>query len=995
MIFQCTDWTAVSLDDASERTGNSKLRVLRCAREAGLTLPEGGVLLRAPGGEFQLNSTDLSYPEECKPWILSLSKMGNRRLILRSLLCGNERIWRAVSVCENSLGIALSGLLAQFPDTGAILVQASWPGRLKGNARIVTMVSCFVGTSDRFDVCYQRNTLGSVNVFDSADCEWGGVVRAYRLLEQAIGTCSQVTFGLIQGTITVLSVHRGALQLEDHAEAAVRLAKDKIVSHGKAIAVVSSVLNTENDRFCVDKAQVASSGAKGRSLGQSWATGRATFSAEGQARFITDGDEMILVRSILRTEDCHLLRNVSGVVSIADGLSSHFALYANSLGIACLVDLEGAAVNMDIGALLLDDVTITEGDWITIDEKTGTLFRGRAHPVGEGSKIPVEVLGWANEMRMQTLFVNCEEGQDADIALTMGADGVGLCRSERHFLSSKETFDTFQRVVCSSDENVRVESTKVICDSLGNALEQLLKAARGKRVNYRLLDPAEDILAGVTSYIHDGSASTIGIGCDLCLQQIIPRGGAFRSTFSTLYKGQIEQAISAARNVADRANCRVDLAIIVPMVSDIEEYEYWERFIRHKAGPITAKLEPLLSIRVGAMVETPRAALLAGELARSSDVLLVGTNDLTSWVWGLNRVGGQSSMPGISDPFKKFDAHGVGALVSLAVAKAHDANPDIGITICGGHASDIGNIDRLIKTGADRLSCSLEAFPRIALELAVHSEMATGGCRPGLPSQSTATAVFQHTLTSALQLKTVGQNDETATQYNLLTNWAKEIALDQCFEWTGVWKFFKRDLVDRWFGKREAKRFMPRWRVQDLLEYALRISMWSKTRIRYSVFRPEIACRSQSALLPNPSTEAEWCSVLERLDAGLPVEIFPQQPIDRIAFRAVLRSMTMFVEGAAGQAIDVFWKSPVQLASFTFNGWDRSFDCSVHNEWFVLLFKSHIIQFYSRVQSLRDYLGADWVSLEGYAGPSAFDPLFVADIDLPLDSVLLKNPSVE
>jgi glutathione S-transferase len=134
-----------------------------------------------------------------------------------------------------------------------------------------------------------------------------------------------------------------------------------------------------------------------------------------------------------------------------------------------------------------------------------------------------------------------------------------------------------------------------------------------------------------------------------------------------------------------------------------------------------------------------------------------------------------------------------------------------------------------------------------------------------------------------------------------------------------------------------------------------------------------------------------WGSIVRGLDSNVAIEVFPQQPPDRIAFRAVLRMMNLFVEGALGQAIDVFWKSPERLSAFTFDGWTGQTDCSKNSEEFLAVFEKHLPDCYARMQSLRDYLGAEWISIEGYAGPSPEASLFVADVDLPLDSALLQT----
>jgi hypothetical protein len=690
-----------------------------------------------------------------------------------------------------------------------------------------------------------------------------------------------------------------------------------------------------------------------------------------------------LVRHILRAEDCNLFQTAVGVVSIADGVSSHYALLASSLRKPCLVDLTAVRIEADSNTLASGTLTLNEGDWATIDERQCALLPGRASPLGEQVALPQSVVEWANALRDDTILVNCEDADSAAASVTLGADGIGLCRSERHLVTAPKAFSALRTALTSADGPLRNEATRALCDELGKALEALLAAIPGKPLSYRLLEPAEILLGISSAEPHETGTATIS--------QAILRGEAFRNRFPFLYEAQIKTAVQAAVNVARKQRRATDLAIVVPMVSEVEEYCAWYRVIQTAVARTPSEAAGMANIRAGLMIETPRAALLAGELAKHADVFLIGTNDLTALVWGIDRFGPTRTQDSQADPFARFDGTGVGRLLTQAIREARDANPDLKISICGSHASVRQDADALLDTGANSLSCQVEALPRMALQLAHRAERRSGRFHTGLPEKSAAARRSIHAFTAATNRH---QSGAPAPDHGALTEWAREIADDLSLPWTGVWKFFKRDLVAHAFGPREARRFLPGWQIEDALYYSLSLPPRFNSNIRYSVFPADIACRAVSDVFPNPAAPGSWRTVLQRLDQNVAVEIFPQQPVNRTAYRAVLRDMLLSIEGAPGQAIDIFWKAPQQLSKFAYDGCTDRIRDFAGASGFDELFRPYLRSLFAQSQALRDYLGTEWISLEGYAGPHIEDPLFIADIDLPLDGVLIGSVPV-
>lgn len=974
-------WTLRAIDQAAEVSGSNKLASFWAAREAGIRIPEGAVLVPS-----SLKSSRLSWleSEEDERWLDAIAAAGQGELVLRELECNPSHAHRSITVAYNDLPSLADRLAGERFPVAAQYIQARWPGTRRGSVRTLTIVIDSNGSGPSIAYAYQTSLDGSASPFDKGDACWNVVAETCNRISLAIGFSAQIVIGLLDDEATLLSVRRAPLPLAGQIRTSAALAENCPSSRGATVAAIADALDELGNRYYMPERGGPLATIRGRSIGESWTTGRIALTPAAQAMISTEGDPVIFVRSVLRAEDCDMLRKAAGVVSLMDGVSSHYALLASSLRKACLVDLSEAAIETSLGAIVNANFTLREGDWATIDEREGILFPGRARSLGDQIDLPASVVEWAHSLRESGIFVNCEEPDTGTALNIFGADGIGLCRSERHLVSSHKGLVALQAVVSLADCQERDGAIRIVCEELGNALKTLLVATPTMPISYRLLEPAE-ILLEIDTRSSAGGARTAVAGPN---SPAIWRGEALRNQFPFLYEEQIRTAIAAATSVAQETRSTVDLTLVIPMVSDPAEYNHWARSIREAAARLTLGLDNRVKIGVGSMIETPRAALLARELAQDADTFLIGTNDLTALVWGINRFDTVRRSSG-EDPFTHFDINGVGRLVERAIREGREANPQLKITICGSHASLRLNSDALLDTGADGVSCQIDAVPRIALQLARRAEHRKGRRYAGLPAKSRATQLsvnaFAAATNSIPSLPAGGPNLAFAS----LSEWAKGIADDLRLPWTGIWKFFKRDLVAKVFGPREARRFLPGWQLEPALEYALSVGKRFDTRIRCSVFPADIACRSWSEVFPTSVIPQDWQTLLQRLDPEISIEIFPQQPVNRTAFRAVLRDMVLAIEGAQGQAIDVFWKSPQLLSKFHYDGLREQICELSGTRGFDAPFRQHLRMLFAQCQSLRDYLGAEWISLEGYAGPGLDQSLFIADLDLPLDSVLV------
>ena len=943
------------------------------------------MLIRGPEADNVASGDSLH--DALDEWFMRLGCVEPKELVLRSIAIGAGRTWRAMGIRLTEIQESLDRLVERHPDINSVLVQTRC--RIDEQSFIITWSSLGVGASaNSWGYCENcENGTRDASGFDRSSPEFDRIARTHRQLEEAVGASVQARYSVGAREILLLSIWCSPFPLSAQAEVAIRLARLGAGTHMAAIMAVAAAIDEGSSTLRLADDSARKLALVGRSIGRGWTTGRAAFSVKAQARFLAAGDPAILVRDILSASDVGAIREASGVLATSEGVSSHLALLANSLGKPCIVDVKGAHVLVDsVLAQGNGQCVFREGEWITLDEHASVLLPTRAEQVGARDEIPKDVLGWALAACDRSLLVNCELAEEVLLAECIGAQGVGLCRSERHLILSEQGATAFRAAMLSRDQAERSAAIDDVCRVLGCALEALLQASRTKRINYRLLDPDPydfglfDGARGPAAFKHADSTS-------IHTDSPIGRGAAFRRNFEDMYQRQIITVIAAAEQVALRTHSAVNLALVLPMVSDATEYLGWIRRIRTMSTEAEARCGDLLIIRVGAMIETPRGALIAADLAKASEVLLIGTNDLTATVWGIDRFARQGAHGFSFNPLQEFDATVVGRLIAATVADARGTNQNLTITICGAHASNPMDSSALLNTGVDGLSCSLSSLPRMALELAQLSGQGTH--RVTTPPSSTSTRLFGEVMNEAMPR--IENGPDLPQRHAVLGDWAAGISADLGIAWTGVWKFFKRDLVGLWFGEREARRFMPPWKVADALEYALFIQERTGARIRFSVFPPDIACRAYSEMLTETVDPSAWRNQLGELKGNVPIEVFPQQAQSRTTFRALLRTQTLFIEGAPGQAIDVFWKAPTDLFSLEYDGCTAEVRGGESDHTFADLLVRHMNQLFARAASLRDYLGVEWISVEGYAGPEPEAPLFVADVDLPVDAALIDT----
>ena len=739
-------------------------------------------------------------------------------------------------------------------------------------------------------------------------------------------------------------------------------------------------------------------------IGSNLTSGRLALTSDQVNSIVRDGDPVILATDSLSPRHVADLKKLSGVITRVGGLASHFVLLARGSGLSVLPGIAQLTIDQSAGFVGLEGATVKFGDWVTIDESTGTLYAGRARTqVGQRPQM-LAVDGVFKSILSKHVLVNADTATEIIAGIAGGAAGIGLCRSENHL--RERAVSSFAAWVDGGQASTHLaEIPTPVIDSLSSELLVLLQVAKGHPVHYRLLDL--DLMELATEAPSNRAIDTSG---ESELMETLEKfGGAFRwrgcrwGLSSGFYKEQVRLAIATAYEAQTKVPS-VDLGIVVPLVSTAEEFAEMRRLFDDEMEMRRNELgeHDGLTIRLGCMIETPRACEITIDLAVTADFLCFGTNDLTQAMWVLDRDSDQllntmrASGTVIADPFVSLDDSAVARILQRSIADARKARPDIRIIVCGEQANDPRSARKFIELGANAVSCRYDRVTSIKLALwqAEHERQ-----QHNRPLQS-----LVHT-SSNLKANVVAKERIQLARSGGRQDWAHSIAL----EWSKLlrtrlglpeeknWKLIKRDLVQHWFGKWRFKRFFPPWLTNDVLSYVEELNVEGHT-VRYSLFPNEIACHAVSKVLDGQMTSAEWQSELDAVDHDVVIEVFPQAPRNYLCFRAIYWNSEIQLEAGIGQAMYVFenerGQHPVVRATIGMSGNIGLPECSsgddpaVQSQLMEMLFRySEWLRL--RMWDMSNALGTVWLGVEGYYNPVTCAEPVVVDVDIPQDAAFL------
>ena len=548
-------------------------------------------------------------------------------------------------------------------------------------------------------------------------------------LEHHLRQVAQVTFELRDGKLSLLSAAaldrpspRAALRLAVDLATAGTIDRQTAVRSVRPQAVqelLHAQLRLTGDEQLLVQGLAASPGA---------ARGLVALSSQRALQLAASGVPTVLVSAETSPGDVPALLAAEAVVTTAGGLASHAAVVARGSGTPAVCGAAELRIDLAAGTVTGGGRTVREGDVVTVDGRSGAVYVGHVdiRPADPPAELD-SLLAWADEQRVLGVRTNADTVAETEAALRLGAEGIGLCRTEHQFLGSR--LPVVRRYLLAQDAEAQREALDALTDAQCEDFQALLRAVGDRPVTVRLLDaPLHEFLP------HDGTyedASQLDRAVEL--REVNPmlglRGVRLALLNDDLYPAQAEALFSAWVTVS-REGITPQLEVMIPLVSLPEELAVAVAQVRRAADEVEARTGVRVPYLVGSMVETPRAALLADRLAEHCDFMSFGTNDLTQMTYGFSRDDVESRLltgyveRGLltASPFVEFDLDGVGALVALAVRAARSVKPDIVLGLCGEHGGDATSVLRLARLGLDHVSCSPQRVP-IARLAAAHAAL--------------------------------------------------------------------------------------------------------------------------------------------------------------------------------------------------------------------------------------------------------------------------------
>ena len=514
------------------------------------------------------------------------------------------------------------------------------------------------------------------------------------------------------------------------AQAALKIACD-LVDEGmrtekEAVAMIDprNLDTLLHPQFDAKALKAATPMGKGLGASPGAACGKIVFTAEDAEKWAAKGEKVVLVRLETSPEDITGMKVSQGILTVRGGMTSHAAVVARGMGTCCVSGCGDIAMDEANKKFTLAGKEFHEGDYISIDGSTGNIYDGQIATVdatiaGEFGRI----MAWADKYRKLKVRTNADTPTDAKKARELGAEGIGLCRTE-HMFFEEDRIAAFREMICSDTVEEREAALDKILPYQQGDFEKLYEALEGCPVTIRFLDPplhefvpTEEADIEKLAKAQGKSVETIK-NIIASLHEFNPmmghRGCRLAVTYPEIAKMQTKAVIRAAINVKKaHSDWNVEPEIMIPLVCEVKELKYVKKVVVETADAEIAAAGIDLKYEVGTMIEIPRAALTADEIAKEADFFCFGTNDLTQMTFGFSRDDAGKFLNAYydakifeNDPFAKLDQTGVGKLMDMAIKLGKPVNPKLHVGICGEHGGDPSSVEFCHKIGLDYVSCS-------------------------------------------------------------------------------------------------------------------------------------------------------------------------------------------------------------------------------------------------------------------------------------------------
>jgi len=575
------------------------------------------------------------------------------------------------------------------------------------------------------------------------------LIKIVTLLEKHYRDVQDYEFTIEKGKLYLLQTRTGKRTAQAALKIAVDMVEEGIITKDEAILRVEpNQLNQLLHRRIDPKAKVEVI-AKGLPASPGAAYGKVIFTADEAEELGKEGGKVILVRAETTPDDIHGMVEAQGVLTSRGGMTSHAAVVARGMGKACVAGCSALNINVRKEKISVNDITIKKGDFITIDGGTGEVFLGKVPTIEpKMSKEFETLLSWADKIKHLGVYANADTPEDAQRARELGAEGIGLTRTE-HMFMAQDRLPIVQKMIMADTKKSRVEALEKLLPMQKGDFLGILKAMEGLPVIIRLLDPPlheflpnlEDILIEVNTLKLKNIDST-ELAKKKKLLKIIKslhemnpmlglRGCRLGILYPEIYEVQVEAIIEAAVELTKKG-IKVKPEIMIPLVSHINEFRLICKRTRKIANENIKSAGVELEYKVGTMIELPRAALTADKIAEEAEFFSFGTNDLTQTTFGISRddAEGKFLLKYVEDkilednPFEVLDREGVGKLVKLGTKLGRETRPNLEVGICGEHGGEPRSVEFCHSVGLNYVSCSPFRVPiaRLAAAQAVIKE---------------------------------------------------------------------------------------------------------------------------------------------------------------------------------------------------------------------------------------------------------------------------------
>lgn len=557
----------------------------------------------------------------------------------------------------------------------------------------------------------------------------------YKRLEKHYRDMQDIEFTIEKNRLWMLQTRSGKRTAQATIKIAIDMVREKLITEKEAILRVQPqqldqllhpTLDPKAEKRVIARGLPASPGA---------ASGQVVFTSEDAADEVGRGKRVILIRLETSPEDIHGMSISQGILTTRGGMTSHAAVVARGMGKCCIVGCGEIRINSETQKFSVGEHVVNRGDWITLDGSTGEVMLGQIPTVQPELNSDFNTLmKWVDKHRRLKVRTNADTPFDAKIARSFGAEGIGLCRTE-HMFFAEDRIQAVREMILAPDQDGRQRALNKILPMQKGDFKGIFHEMKGLPVTIRLLDPPlHEFLPHTDDELHHLASSMNVAFEDLktkneYLKEFNPmlghRGCRLGITFPEIYEMQARAIMEAACEIAREENYKITPEIMIPLIGHANELRMIRELVEKVCRKVLKEQQSRLKYLIGTMIELPRAALTADEVAHHADFFSFGTNDLTQTTFGLSRDDSQKFLPFYvehkvlpQDPFVSIDTNGVGQLVRIGVQKGHFVKPGLKVGICGEHGGDPKSVDFCHRVGLDYVSCSPYRIPIAKLSAA-------------------------------------------------------------------------------------------------------------------------------------------------------------------------------------------------------------------------------------------------------------------------------------